>query len=343
MRKRTFHSLCCTKTLLFSLVFSLCVGYSGNIMTYANGEAQSPQSIPDSPQRIVVFPLFSEEMLLEMVGPERIVYVGHEYFDNGEGYSPTMDLTKNIDGRYWDMSVDERIIAHNPDLIVLEEGFFCDYMEIWPQLYRARIPFLFLDTPETIEDIRDVLLALGAEVGESEKATQMVEDMDAGLAQITEIVSSIPEEERARVFHYVYYTDDYRGKDEDAYATWHRQNSFAMTARASGVIAEGPDTEAWIIGGPEERLLEANPNIITFEYVHYDTNGSISDVAGPNNDKNINNTINALLTNPALADVPAIKNRAIYPIRLCESQFIVQSAQELAQLAYPHLFPEKDK
>ena len=31
------------------------------------------------PQRIVVFPLFAEEILYELVEPERIVYVGHRY------------------------------------------------------------------------------------------------------------------------------------------------------------------------------------------------------------------------------------------------------------------------
>jgi len=338
-----------TKILLVFLAFSLYVGYLGSVITNASSEVQSQMQIPDTPQRIVVFPLFAEEMLLEMIGPDRIVYVGHEYFENGEGCSPTMELTKNIEGRYWDMSIDESILAHNPDLIVLEESFSSDYTEIWPELYQASIPFLFLDTPKTIEGIRDVLIALGAAVGEPEKAAQMVEDMESGLAQIAAIVSTVPEEKRVRVFHYVYHTNDYRSKEEKPFTIWYRRNSFTMTAHAAGVIAKGPDIEysadgvpkdwVWVDGEPEDWLMEANPDIITFDFIQYDTNGAIFEVTGLYHDRFIND----LLGNPKLANIPAIKNRAIYPIRLCESQFIVRSAKELARLAYPHLFLEKDQ
>ena len=337
------------KELLLFLVISLCVGYAGSGIVNASGEAQNPVQIPDMPQRIVVFPLFAEEMLLEMVGPDRIVYVGHEYFENGEACSPTMGLTKNIEGRYWNMSIDERIFAHNPDLIVLEEVFSSDYAEIWPELYQASIPFLFLDKPKTIEDIRDVLITLGAAVGEPEKAARMVEDMEAGLAQIAAIVSAVPEEKRVRVFHCVYHTNDYRSQEEKPFTIWYRRNSFTMTAYAAGVIDEGPDTvdsvdgepADWVQvdGEPEDWLLEANPDIITFDFAHYDTDGSIYEVTGLYHDKFIND----LLDNPKLATVSAIQNHAIYPIRLCESQFIVRSAETLAQLAYPDLFAEKDE
>lgn len=327
------------KKLLSFLIIALCVGHSENIITNARGEAQSQAHLSDKPQRIVVFPLFAEEMLLEMIGSDRIVYVGHEYFENGEAFSPTMELTKDILGRDLDIVDEELILDLNPDLVILQDGSLFDHTKYFPELYQANIPFLFLSKPKTIEDIRGLLLDLGEIVGAPKKAAQMVEEMEAGLAQITEIVSDIPEEKRARVFHYVYFTNDYRSEEEKPYTTWYRQNSFVITARAADVIAEGPDTEAWIIGGPEERLIEANPDIITFDYEEYYTWGSVYDTTGLYHDEFIND----LLNNPKLSNVPAIKNKAIYPIRLCESQFVVLSAKELAQFAYPDLFSGEDK
>jgi ABC-type Fe3+-hydroxamate transport system substrate-binding protein len=328
-----------TKILLPFLALSLCVGCSGRAMANADGEAQGRMQILNTPQRIVVFPLFAEEMLLEMIGPDRVVYVGHEYFENGEAYSPTMELAKNIQGRGWDMSDEEVILTLNPDLIVLEESSPFYPNRVFPELYQTNTPFLFPNEPKTIEEIRSALIDLGGEVGAPEKAAQMVADMDAGLAQIAEIVSAVPEEKRARVFHYVYYTNDYRSEEEEPFTRWYRQNSFTMTACAAGVIAEGPDTEDSVDGEPEDWLIEANPDIITFDYAQYDIDGSIYDLTGQYHDAFIND----LLNNPKLSNVPAIKNYAIYPIRLFESQLIVQSAKELAQLAYPNLFSEKDR
>lgn len=52
------------------------------------------------PQRIIVLPFFAEEILLSMIGPDRIIGIGHEYLDNGEAISPTMPLTRQIDAVY---------------------------------------------------------------------------------------------------------------------------------------------------------------------------------------------------------------------------------------------------
>ncbi len=318
-----------TKILLPFFVFAFCLASAT-----ANGEAQSQTHA--TPQRIVVFPLFAEEMLLEMIGPERIVYVGHKNFENGEGYSPMMELAKDIEGRYWNMTIDETILALNPDLIVLEEDFLRDYAEIWPDLYQANIPFVFLDSPKTIDDVRDVLIDLGEIVGTPEKAAQMSEDMEADLAHITENVSTVPEEKRKHVFHYVYHTNDYASAEEEASTAFYRQSLFTMVANAAGIIAEGPDTDDWADGEPEEWLVRTNPDIITFDYGQYDTDGSLYDISGQYHDAFIND----LLTNPKLSNVTAIKNRAIYPLRLFQSQLIVHSVEELAWLAYPDLFLE---
>ena len=320
--------------LLFLLAFIIFSTTNWCIVS-SEIEMQNQGSLNRFPQRIVVFPLFAEEMLLEMIGPERIVYVGHEYFENGEGYSPMMELAKNIKGRSWNMSDDEDIFALNPDLIIIYDYDLPYFERMFPMLHYTNIPILCITQPTTIDEIQNSLITLGGIVGAPKKAMQMVDYLKNNLTYITEITSFVPDEMRIHVFHYVYYTNDYRSEEEEPFTCWYRQNSFAMTARCAGVFAEGPDIEDPVYGEPEDWLIEANPDIITFDYAYYDTDGSIFDLTGIYHDT----IINDLLNNRRLSNIKAIKNHAIFPVRIFESQLIVQSAIDLAQLAYPDLFP----
>jgi len=315
MRKRNaVHSALSsffTRMLLSCLVFSLCFGYFGNeIITYACGEAQSQPPAIATPQRIVVFPLYAEEMLLEMIGPDRIVYVGHPYWENAETFSPTMELTKNIPGSEWADSGDQEILDLKPDLIIL-------YEDLPPTGY-ADVPILVLKYPTSIEDIKNTLMILGEAVGAPEKAAQMSQNMEDSLAQITEIVSKIPEEKRVHALHY---------------ETW--QSKFRIVARAAGVIDE--------IGGDEfyseiipEQIAECNPDLITINPYWLDNEDSPWAFGADYVEKRLAH----ILDNPKLSNVKAVKNHNVHTVSLHESQFIVQSVKELAQLAYPDLFTE---
>jgi ABC-type Fe3+-hydroxamate transport system substrate-binding protein len=315
------------KVLLSFFAFFFCIGYSGNVITNASGETQSRMQISDAPQRIVVFPLFAEEMLLEMIGPKRIVYVGHEYFENGEAYSPTMALTEHNYGKYWNICDEEEILDLKPDLVVLSGGFSRDYEIIFPELVQANIAFFFLDTPETIEDIMNTLVILGEAVGAPEKAAQMMRNMEATLAQITEIVASVPEGKRVRVTHFDY-------SDPECF----RPNNFYIIARAAGVInASGSDTDYMEMN--DDLLVKWNPDLITVNPFYLDTDGSLYEIG----DDYVEDSIAYLQNNPSLSNVTAIKNHNVHPLSLHESQFVVQSVMELARLAYPDLFSDKEK
>ncbi len=308
------------------LTLFLCMMLSGIAIAHAGGEVQSRVQNSDTPQRIVVFPLFAEEMLLEMIGPDRIVYVGHEYWETGEAYSPTMALTEHIQGRYWNMCNEEEILDLQPDLVVVWGDFTRDYEEIFPELVQANIPFLFLDTPETIEDIVSTLITLGEAVGAKDMAARMVQDMEAALAQITQIVSSVPQEKRVRVTHFDY-------SEPECF----RPNNFYVIARAAGVInASGSDTDYMEMN--DELLAEWNPDLVTVNPFYLDTDGSLYEIG----DDYVESSIAYLLNNPSLSNVTAIKNRNVHPLGLHESQFIVQSVMELARLAYPDLFAGRD-
>ena len=144
-----------TKLAVSLLAFSLCIFPLVMVTMHARGEAEIPMQIHESPQRIVVLPLFAEEMLLEMIGPERIVGVGHEYFENGEAISPTMALTEYIQVLTIDDT--EGVLAVKPDLVVLWEMVSNEnnyYREaLLPELEHAGVPVLFVETPTDFDEV----------------------------------------------------------------------------------------------------------------------------------------------------------------------------------------------
>lgn len=319
-----------TKMVLPFLALFLCASFSGNVITDARGEVQSQIQIPDTPQRIVVLPLLAEEMLFEMIEPDRIVGVGHEYLENGEAYSPTMELTKHLRNGLWIYDVEE-ILDLEPDLVVLWKGDsrdvdYSDYETLLLKLEQAGIAVLLLDVPESFSDIMSTVVTLGEAVGAPEKADRMVLDMKATLAQITEIVSRIPEEKRVRATYY-----------EPASPECFRVNDFHIIARAAGVtMASGSDTDYMEMN--EELLVAWNPDLIIVSPIEYD-GPEVYDIGSDYEEQ----AIARVLNNPRLSHVKAVQNGNVHPLPIYNSQYVVQSIMALAQLAYPDLFLEKEE
>jgi len=315
-----------TKLLSLFLIVSLCLS---NVITTANGETQSSVQTTSNPQRIVVFPLFAEEMLLEMIGPERIVYVGHAYFENGDEYSPTMELMKHIAGRNWQNS--GNFLEMDPNLVILSGYLSIEYNLIFPELEEDNIPVLFLDTPETIDDIKSILKTLGEVVGALDKADQMIQDMDAELRKIAEIVSTIPAEKRVRV---AFFSTD----GPHSFQPY----TFNMITNAAGVInINGTNTDYYIVDSRNSDLLimsetlltEGNPDLIVYDPAVNDSDGSLLGVF----DDYTQRYVESLAVDPILAAAPAILHGNVHPLYLHESQFIVQSVKDLVRLAYPDI------
>lgn len=275
------------------------------------------------PQRIVVFPLFAEEMLLEMIGSERIVFVGHQYFKNGEAHSPTMEMTKTIPGEVWSDTDADIILDFNPDLIITQEN---DPIE----LERTDVPVLYLKPPQSFQDVKHNLTLLGETVGATDKAKQMIEQIDSTLFLTNKIVSKIPTEKRLRAI----YCWDGPWLENGTVYYMIRSEEFSFVAESAGLVplsAHQPPEGLEVI--TQEQLIKWAPDLLLIVPICYDTNGAILNVDPAYSRKVMNEFIN----DPKLASVPAVKNRKLYPFRLSTSQFAVQSVMDLLHLAYPNL------
>ena len=146
-------------SLITCVLYLLCLIYGHN----ASAESEHSRS-DTTPQRIVVFPLYAEEILFELVEPERIVYVGHRFVESGIGVWPTMEACRNVKGECWQKTSEEEILTLRPDLLIFGAALQDEFDEIFPLLAASGIDTLFLDVPESVDAIVDAITLLGDEL-----------------------------------------------------------------------------------------------------------------------------------------------------------------------------------
>lgn len=314
MLKQAFSIFGKVKKLLIAF---LMIQFIGCTFLASHAEINDAyESIDGSkPSRIAVFPLFAEEILIDMVGAERLVFVGHSYFENGECYSPTMPLTRHIPGSNWQNCDEEYVLSLQPDLIILPselEGIYRDEDHgIFQQSKKSQTLVLFVDMPQNISEIMDTIRLLGNVVGEPEKADEMIANMKKDLDAIEKLKKMSVNDYKKAVY----------------YDVW--QNQFSTLAEACGLINLYQDNPSYVTLD-DEQIARWNPDIIFFNPVWLDTDGSVL------SDSKIyaDNVIQNILSNPALADTSAIKNKMVHPIHLHSSHYVTKSMKEIIQFTY---------
>src|SRR5574341_1907118 len=151
-------------------------------------------TLTGEPHRIVSLTLGSDEILLELVGPERLIGVTYNAADASLSNivdDPALAQVENIVE-----ANPEQLIALQPDLVVI--GTYNDPAVI-EQLQNAGLT-LFAINANNIEEVQSSILTLGKLVGETDQAQQMVEAMNDRLAAIDEKLAQV-EGDRPRVLY----------------------------------------------------------------------------------------------------------------------------------------------
>ena len=124
------------------------------------------------PQQIASVTLGSDEILLDLVGPDRLL--GVTYFAT----DPTIsNIADQLDGiAHTDLSGNpEYLISLEADLVIL--AGYNDPAAL-DQLQDADVPVFVLADFNTMDDIRANIRLLGQVTGEEERAEAMITDMD---------------------------------------------------------------------------------------------------------------------------------------------------------------------
>jgi iron complex transport system substrate-binding protein len=129
---------------------------------------------PARPQRIVSTNLCIDQLLLQLVEPERIVSLSYLSFETGAGAAVGGDMRPNRGGA-------EEIVALKPDLVFA--GSFST-LTTTPLLKRVGIDVVLIEAETSFDDMRASLRRLGAAVGETDRAEAVIAKFDADLAAL---------------------------------------------------------------------------------------------------------------------------------------------------------------
>jgi len=162
-------------------------------VTDANGDEMVIES---KPQRIVSLTLGSDEILLSLVDKNRIASLTR-YADD-EGISNVAAEAKGV-GTRLTMDQVEKIIALNPDLIILDTWADPDYIK---QLRNAGITVYAFKTPGNIDEQKAVIAELAHVVGADEKGQEIISWMDEKLKAVEEKLSALKPEQKLTVMDY---------------------------------------------------------------------------------------------------------------------------------------------
>lgn len=167
MKRLRFHSE--LRQLAASAL--LAVAMSAPADTQATGASARPQ-------RIVSLNLCTDELLMQMVEPERIASI--TFLSRATGAGPP-DLQPLISRLHANRGLAEEVLMLKPDLVLVGAYSSRQTTELLTKLGFNIVAF----TPESdLDDVRDNIRRMGDAVGEPERASQMIEDFDERLANL---------------------------------------------------------------------------------------------------------------------------------------------------------------
>lgn len=148
---------------------------------------------PAPPRRIVTLSMSTDETMLGLVEPERIVAV-NELLDDPVSSNVT-GLVKAIPQRIGNPTVEE-IMALQPDLVVVPDW---GDLSMVPSLREVGLRVVVCKGASNLAEIRETVELLAAAAGEVQRGQKLLSMMDEKLAEIQAKVEKIPQEKRKRV------------------------------------------------------------------------------------------------------------------------------------------------
>ncbi|CAM2947743.1 ABC transporter substrate-binding protein [Vibrio rarus] len=239
-------------------------------------------TLESAPQKISSKSLFSDEVLLDLIAPERFSSVTK--FVDDPHYSTVVGKMPAAVPRL-DLNV-ERILANRPDLVLA--GSWSDSGRI-QQLRSAGINVFLIGVPHSYDDIKKLIKLVGKMVGEEDKAEAVVNNMDIRLEQGLVFTS------------HKYKVLDYNrwGTSSTRHSTWQ------LIVKKAGFINAVADLDADKYGQTpmsKELLVVVNPEVL---FVPGWTYGDKSKTES---------FLNQVMSDPALRSLQAIQKGSVYPI-----------------------------
>lgn len=270
--------------------------------------------VPIKPKRIVSLNLGTDEILIDLVKPDRIVALS--YLAEDEGISSIVDKARKVSKKLTDKGNVEAIIALNPDIVFMSDSVSAD---VGSTLREMGIHVYISKTPATIEETKARVLDLAKVVDEPEKGQALVSDMENALTEVNEKLASITEDKQRTIIAF-----SFSGAFGRKTALF---NDMCVQAKVINGAGEAGLEKGEILS--KEQIVKINPDI--FLLPTWNTKKQSAD-----------SYREEIRSDPAYQNVKAIKNnRLIYVsdrYRYCVSQYVTDSVQQIARAVYPEHF-----
>lgn len=277
-------------------------------------------SVPTHPKRIVSLTYGTDEILTALVSTDRIASYSKYAGDDGISFLTKDEVTKV--GQKVDMEP-EHILALAPDLVIASTSTPMQTVEV---LTHSGVPVYVSGIPTTVEEMKEKVRGVAKAVHEEEQGEALVSDMDSRLASLEEKLSQIPpEKERVALGM------SFRGILGKKGTLFSDVLRLAHVKDGAAVYEVPKGADAYL---SLEILPQINPDVIllpTWRVKAGDDTKAFEE---------------GLLSNPALREVTAVKERRLVPFsekyKYVMSQHVVDAVEAAARAVYPEVFVTSD-
>lgn len=277
-------------------------------------------SLPMQPKRIVSLTYGTDEILTALVSTDRIASYSKYAGDDGISFL-TKDEVSRV-GRTVDMEP-EHILALAPDLVIASTSTPMQTVEV---LTRSGVPVYVSGIPTTVEEMKGKVRGVAKAVHEEEKGEAMVSDMESKLAALASKLSAVsPDKERVALGM------SFRGILGKKGTLFSDVLRLAHVKDGAAVYEVPKGADAYL---SLEILPKIDPDVIllpTWRVKAGDDTKAFEE---------------GLLSNPALREVRAVKERRLVPFsekyKYVMSQHVVDAVEAAARAVYPEVFVTSD-
>lgn len=277
-------------------------------------------SLPMQPKRIVSLTYGTDEILTALLSPARIRAYSKYAGDDGISFL-TKDEVSRV-GRTVDMEP-EHILALAPDLVIASTSTPMQTVEV---LTHSGIPVYVSSIPTTVEEMKEKVRGVAKAVHEEEKGKALVSDMESKLAALASKLSVVsPDKERVALGM------SFRGILGKKGTLFSDVLRLAHVKDGAAVYEVPKGADAYL---SLEILPKIDPDVIllpTWRVKAGDDTKAFEE---------------GLLSNPALREVTAVKERRLVPFsekyKYVMSQHVVDAVEAAARAVYPEVFVASD-
>lgn len=290
--------------------------------TNAETEAQitedrsgNPITIPENAESIISMAPSTTRVLIDLGLADRIVACDtYSYASYG------LDLAEDIP--QFDMMTpdQEQIIALDADVIFTTGMSASQGTDVFAAVRESGACVADIPSSASLKDIEEDILFIGACVGKSEEAAAIADDMQKKVDELSQIGSSIPEEEKKTVLFELYTPS---ADNPIIYTAGNGTYINEMLELVGAVNVAASETDQWPALS-EEAAIAANPDVIL-----------TADMYTPD-------VINTILNMSGWENVNAVKNAEVYQLSSDDvnqpNHHVVDAMIEMAESIYPDLY-----